>query len=86
MVRILLMGLPANSRFHFGHLGEQLDVHLVIQEGVHFSTPPAFTTPSRRMRSSNNSTETSLGFGGHFRVSHYLRRSRPSWNDCRKRP
>lgn len=36
MVRILLMGLPANSRFHSSAIArEQLDVHLVVQEGIH---------------------------------------------------
>mgnify|MGYP000779657384 CR=1 FL=1 len=57
-----------------------------IKKASTFSTPPAFTTPSRRMRSSNNSTETSLGFGAIFAYRTILGDRAPLGNDCRKHP
>ena len=87
MVRILLMGLSVNSRFHSSAIWENSSMSIWwFKKASTFSTPPAFTTPSRRMRSSNNSTETSLGFGAIFAYRTILGDRALLGNDCRKRP
>ena len=61
MVRILLMGAPANRRFHSAPMALNRATSIWwFKKASTFKTPPGFTTPSLRMRCSSNSISCTL--------------------------
>lgn len=83
----LVNGLAREKPLPFlGHLGEQLNVHLVVQEGVHLQHTARLHHAIAANALFQQFHRNLLGLRGHFRVSHYLRRSRPSWERLPKTP
>ena len=83
----LVNGLAREQPLPFlGHLGEQLNVHLVVQEGVHLQHTARLHHAIAANALFQQFHGNLLGLRGHFRVSHYLRRSRPSWERLPKTP